>query len=226
MQMQMQKRCRWSVDCPGLLLTEPEDERQHFSCPFSRQSQDIKQVMPCMQIVFSNSKSGGWISMDPSRSWPCQSVSFPFGIAASPWGGVPFSGAYTRYCGSTDRGGWEGQQEGPAESNPGLPGQHNCRGSPWAAWEWQKWDPTAAATSGVHRTCPAAAGEAQADRQRPHPASLVVLVCMVMGRVSVRFLSSCANYLIPSSPPLLCRLDLSPLQAGISCPRTAFFSFS
>lgn len=41
---------------------------------------------------------------------------------------------------------------------------------------WQMWAPTAAATSGARRTCPAAAGEAQADRQRSHPASLVALV--------------------------------------------------
>lgn len=49
----------------------------------------------------------------------------------------------------------------------------------------RRWAPTAAATSGARRTCPAAAGEAQADRQSPHPASLVALACVVMGRVSV-----------------------------------------
>lgn len=144
-QMQMQKRCRWSVDCPGLLLTEPEDDRQHFYCPFSRQSQDIKQVMPCMQIVFSNSKSGGWISMDPSRSWPCQSVSFPFGIAASPWGGVPFSGAHTRYCGSTDR------------RRMGGAARRARRKQPWNAWPAQlPWVPLGrlgVAEVGSHRRC-------------------------------------------------------------------------
>lgn len=59
---------------------------------------------------------------------------------------------------------------------------------PWTAWpaqlpwvphlvrlglgERRKWAPTAAATSGARRTCLAAAGEAQADRQRPHPTKL------------------------------------------------------
>lgn len=57
-------RCRWSVDCPGaieLLMTSG-------FLPLNQSSQKSthQTVMPCMQIVFSNSKSGGWISMDPS----------------------------------------------------------------------------------------------------------------------------------------------------------------
>lgn len=90
-------------------------------------------------------------------------------------------------CGRRGRGAADGRGSSPArqtESNPGLPGQRNCRGSLGSIGSGRRWAPTAAATSGARRTCPAAAGEAQADRQSPHPASLVALACEVMGRVS------------------------------------------
>lgn len=63
----------------------------------------------------------------------------------------------------------------------------------WSIGTGRKWAPTAAATSGARRTCPAAAGEAQADRQSPHPASLVALACEVMGRVSVCCFEQCTQ---------------------------------
>lgn len=72
-QKQMQKQTQMQTDADGhstaqMLINGPDDYRQRFLPLLLQSSQKSRHqtVMPCMQIVFSNSKSGGWISMDPS----------------------------------------------------------------------------------------------------------------------------------------------------------------
>lgn len=160
---------------------------------YAERSSTHQTVMPCMQIVFSNSKSGGWISMDPSPSW---TMSVPFGIAASLLGGVG--------CGWS--GGWGGA------GLPGLPGQRNCRGSLGSGRPLGRTqDVSSCRRGGPGRPASPPSGEPD----------LPLCIWTVMGHVSsvhAANMHALADLICPtvSIASRLC------LKAGISCPRRAF----